>query len=390
MFLDYVRGLVGVEIVLLIHMVGNIGAIYTIAGWMAAYVSRQKGYWSSIPYLLFASLVFGTPVAFGCSLVASKSSHAVTEVVVGIVELELLVVAIFTAIHENRTNLNEMKEKLDSFPGWRYWFDGDKQTQLVTALRVAITRDKSRNVPAISAGQIILLAAAANADTLRHLQEVPTNSPEGNYIAGRIFLWIASIVMLALINRIICERAMPGMTLMHHSLAHITRCGNEHQPALYLRIARWRNPEHRRLFQLADALEKCIYPVRRRVSRVDFDTVSTAFLALALAVRNEGARFSSERSLRPEVLSWMCITLAVNTNLVRSAKRVAALLPNEVSLVQPLPKSRVSDILGRINDALAQNTRAFVVLAAILVLAYYLATGNIAKLFEFLRSVAAS
>lgn len=386
MFIDYVHQLAITEIVLLVHMAGNIAAIYTIAGWMAGYVSRQKGYWSSVPSFLLAAFIFGIPVAFGCSIVASSGSDSVTEILVKVAEAEALIVAMFTAIHGNQTNLNEMKEKLDSFPGWQYWFDGDKQSQLLTALRVAIARDKARNVPAISATQTMLIAALSNANALAHLQGIPTNSSEANRLAGKIFLWSASTVVLALINRIIFERTMPGVALVHHGLAHITRCGNEQQSTLQVRIARWRNPDHRRLFQLADALEKCIYPLRRRVSHADFDAISTGFSALALAVRNEAARFTSEGKLRPEVLSWMCITLAVNTNPVQSAKRIAGILRNEVAQVQPLPQSRISDILGRVNDALAQNTRIFVALAVIFVVAYYVATGNLAKLFEFLGS----
>lgn len=389
MFIDYARQLASIEIVLLIHMAGNVTAIHAMSGWMAKYASRQARYLSSIPSFLCAALFFGLLAAFGFAIVIPSGSHSAAEVAVQIAVPEAtLLFMMFAANSENRMSLNDMKEKLDSFPGWRYWFDDDKQSQLVSALHVAITRDRARDVPFTSAAETMLVFALSHMDTLAHTEDIPPNAPEANYFLGQVFLFVTSTAVLARINRAICERLMPGAALMDYGLAHITRPGR--YSALHLRISRWRNPEHQRLFQLANALEKCIYPVRRRVSAVDFDTVSTAFSALALAVRNEAVRFSSERSLRPEVLSWMCITLAVNTNPVRSAKRVAALLPNEVSLVQPLPKSRVSDVLGRVNDALAQNTRAFVALAAIFVLAYCLATGNIAKLFEFLRSVAAS
>lgn len=387
MLIEYARQLVGIEIILLIHMIGNVAAIYAMSGWKAKYVSRQTRYWSSIPSFLRAALFFGLLAAFGCSMVIPSGSRSVAEVVVQVIVPEAaLLFMMFNADIENRTRLNDMKEKLDSFPGWRYWFDGDKQSQLVSALRVALTRDRANDVPFISAAETMLIFALMHMETLARIQGIPPNTPEANHFLGKILFLVTSTTVLARINRVICERAMPGVALMDYGLAHITRLGNHYHSSLHLRISRWRNPEHQRLFQLADALEKCIYPVRRRVSRVDFDTISTAFSALALAVRNEAPRSTPEGRLRPEVLSWMCITLAVNTNPVQSAKRVAALLPNEVTLVQPLPKSRVSDILGRVNDALAQNTRAFVALAIVFVVTYSLATGDLAKLFEFLKS----
>lgn len=263
---------------------------------------------------------------------------------------------------------------------WRHWFDGEGHLKLFHCLRISGFRKNIRL--GMSAGPLNELVIG----NYRFIDFESDPSLVKLNVASNFAVSLTTAVLTSIFLNYIIKWLTPVSGLIATCFVSSTSTSSElGSQTGGFGMARWRNPVHAPLFNLARVIERCIPRLQKRLSADDFQMVAVAYLDLANHLREQAVRPTGHAPSRLDVLYTMSATLAVNDDIIRSARRISHIVPSKHS--QYVKYSLASRWLSAINAALENNNKAIGLFLVVIVIAYQLSYGGFDHLVEFLKSL---
>jgi hypothetical protein len=255
---------------------------------------------------------------------------------------------------------------------WAAWIDGDASVRIVLVLTKAVYRDAVTFGFMLSGGEaaMIMLGHLAYIQRTKGAQAADTLGP---IAAGLVAGSLATVILLYYVTKL----ASPANTLIwlcvRLSGSRHPRRGNSN-----FKATRWRSRSHQQAFRITKYAERNLQGVRRRLTSDQFEVVESAYRKLAhlIKVRSLSAEYSTATYMRFRILTWMTLTLVVNDDPVRAARRINAVLRHE-SEAPARKNSLAVRILDTVNGQLQSYSRLLQVVLIVLFLLYLAASGQL-------------
>lgn len=358
----------------------NYAVLSTLAEWSGRALVRDAldGWSRRIPPVREIALVLAmgaSPAVLFLQILATRYPSREVLVGAGIAALLFLIVFPFDAAY--LTPLREFRAGQWNSKAWEYWLDGSRRDKAIRCVRDAIVwRHVGRcNFLAFCALAVPVAAPYITGSRSFSLDRRLLLSDDGVRIAGEvILLWIASM----LVRRVAAEKRLAEACLYRPDSP------TEGEPPL-VGVSRWRLPNQEQSFLVATLLERLLPRLQPFYSAGHFQEISIAYLNLATYLREESSR-APQQIVRTDILRMMAMTIVTNENLLGTARRISRLTPCYHE--EFMPVSRFGRFVNRVNSALEQNAKSIGLLLVLIVVAYYLATGQGAQLVDFLKSLA--
>lgn len=255
---------------------------------------------------------------------------------------------------------------------YRYWLDGDSDRKWMRALHASCIYAHFNQVwiaAAVSMFTSLSLRAQLDVDPRHYDVEIAASM-----VTAVSFTWV--VHKLTLFGRL-------GRRLTTACFADWfdPRASRESD----LKISRWRNSEHRQMFQIATAIERCLPQLRQRLSSSDYQDVVASYLGLTSMLRECVLR-ASNPALRMDVLRWAAVALVLNDDPVLAARRLKKFVNVDKDASLP-ERGRLTRAATGINRAIESAMKPVGALAAISIVGYYMASGQHDILLNFVKSL---
>ncbi|TWF91666.1 hypothetical protein FHU35_1889 [Saccharopolyspora dendranthemae] len=358
----------------------NYAVLSTLAEWSGRVIMGDgaRGWLRRIPpvreIFLVVAMAACPPLIF-IQLLATRYPSREVLVAAGLFAAVLSLAVPFDVAY--RTPLREFRAGQWNSTAWKYWFDGSMRDKAIRCVRDSIVW---KNVGRCNSAALFVLAVPVAAPYFTGSRAFSPEwkillSDDGVRIIGEVLLfWMAA----ALSRRVIAEKRLAEACFYRQEPSadgEVTLVG----------LSRWRFPHQEQAFLVAVLLERFLPRLQPFYSTGHFQEVSVAYLNLATYLREESSR-QPQKIVRTDMLRTMAITIVTNEDLLATARRISRLTPCYHKEFTPV--SRFARFVNRINATLEQNAKSIGLLLALIVVAYYLVTGQGVQLVEFLKSLA--
>jgi hypothetical protein len=229
-----------------------------------------------------------------------------------------------------------------------------------------------------------IAGSIAGAYNSPEFMKLATHAPDADLwsAAGAEMFYMGIFVVVLIVRRV----ASPHWVMVNAWFSITNELTGGPQPGKSkndFRVARWRNPYHRKCFLLAKRLERCLPGVQRRLDPSDGLLVTTTYSQLATALRRAGARASKDdtASKRIDDLVAASFGLLVETNLPQAAVRIRHLLRDEPEPT-PISHNPLRRYLVSASAAIQQHWPTVKTVGFLLAIAALIASGEIRRTVE--------
>lgn len=280
-------------------------------------------------------------------------------------------------------NPSRARQNADRSHAWTSWIDGDVFKKKEGSIRLAAAhRNTSEMIVVTTMQASIAMLWQVHENVLPYHEKSPEHTNVlvlalVSVVAPGVLMWLT----IRLSNHFNSHRALIAACLSKIIFENEDKANRDESFV----ISRWRTGEHRYLFFVADALERCLPRIRKRYPKEQYKQVSQAYGALAQEIRNEATRVRTNKG-RVGVLLAAATTLPMNDDLVATCKRLPKILTVEVEQLENEQSSRLGRALMLVDDALARHSRVVMALGVVALVVYFLLTGQIDKLAGFVQT----